>query len=236
MVISKSEFMMFLKHPAWLWLKKFDKSKIPIPDEDLQARFDEGTLFEEYAEKLFPDAVKLGYKTGGEFSGTKYYGLPELTKKELAKGTKVLMQGRLEIENLTSIFDVLERVGENTFDLYEIKSSTSVKPEHIPDLAFQTIVLEKAGLFIRKACVLHVNNTYIKQGAIDPKELSARTVVTEDVRAAILETLENIGKAFDVISKKEMPYISPRYLKGGSLSEWLAILALVKRDFSRYRV
>ena len=62
MVISKSEFMMFLKHPAWLWLKKYDKTKIPIPDEELQARFDEGTLFEEYAEKLFPDAVKLGYK------------------------------------------------------------------------------------------------------------------------------------------------------------------------------
>ena len=65
MVISKSEFMMFLKHPAWLWLKKYDKSKIPMPDEDLQARVDEGTLFEEYAESLFPKAVNLGYKNDG---------------------------------------------------------------------------------------------------------------------------------------------------------------------------
>ena len=54
--------MMFLRHPAWLWLKKFDKNKLPVPDEDLQARFDEGTLFEAYAEQLFPGAVKLGYK------------------------------------------------------------------------------------------------------------------------------------------------------------------------------
>src|SRR3989338_8906608 len=212
MVISKSEFMMFLKHPAWLWLKKFDKSKIPIPDEDLQARFDEGTLFEEYAEKLFPDAVKLGYKTGGEFSGTKYYGLPELTKKELAKGTKVLMQGRLEIENLTSIFDVLERVGENTFDLYEIKSSTSVKPEHIPDLAFQAIVLEKAGLSVRKMFVLHVNNKYERKGEIDPSKIAEKSDVTKEVREKMVEVETKIYDAFEMLKSKECPDMSPRHL------------------------
>jgi hypothetical protein len=236
MVISKSEFMMFLKHPAWLWLKKYDKSKIPIPDEDLQARFDEGTLFEEYAEKLFPNAVKLGYKDDGEFSGTKYYGLPELTEAELQKGTKILMQGRLEVDNLTSIFDVLERVGENTFDLYEIKSSTSVKPEHIPDLAFQTIVLEKAGLSIRNMFVLHVNDEYEKKGEIKPKEISKKTEVTEGVRSAIPETLENIEKAFEVLTLKEIPDTSPRFLKQGSLDEWLEILSLVKGDLSRYSI
>src|SRR3989344_5740959 len=187
MVISKSEFMMFLKHPAWLWLKKYDKTKIPIPDEDLQARFDEGTLFEEYAEKLFlpaqagPEAVKLGYKNDGVFSGTKYYALPELTRKELDRGAKILMQGRLEVENLTSIFDVLEKVGENIFDLYEIKSSTTVKPEHIPDLAFQAIVLEKAGLSIRKMYVLHANNEYIRKGEIDIKKLAKKTDVTDEI-------------------------------------------------------
>ncbi len=227
---------MFLKHPAWLWLKKYDKSKIPIPDEDLQARFDEGTLFETYAEKLFPDAVKLGYKTEGIFSGSKYYALPELTKTELEKKTKVLMQGRLEVDNITSIFDVLERVGDNTFDLYEIKSSTSAKQEHIPDLAFQTIVLEKAGLSIRNLYVLHVNNEYVKKGEIKPEEISKKTEVTEDVRAAIPETLDNIEKAFKVLSLKECPDISPRYLKGGTLEEWLEVFNLVRGDQPRYSI
>jgi len=236
MVISKSEFMMFLKHPAWLWLKKFDKTKIPIPDEDLQARFDEGTLFEDYAEKLFPEAVKLGYKNDGIFSGTKYYALPELTKKELDSGKKVLMQGRLEIENLTSIFDVIERVEGNTFDLYEIKSSTSVKPEHIPDLTFQTIVLEKAGLSIRNMYVLHVNNEYIRKEDIDIKALAKKTDVTDEVRSSIDETIDNINKAFEVLSKKEMPDISPRYLKAGSMDEWLEIFGLVKGDLPRYSI
>src|SRR3989344_841525 len=235
MVISKSEFMMFLKHPAWLWLKKYDKNKIPIPDEDLQARFDEGTLFETYAEKLFPDAVKLGYKNDGEFSGTKYYALPELTAKELKKGTEVILQGRVEANNITSIFDVLERVGENTYDLYEIKSSTQVKPEHIPDLAFQTIVLEGAGLSVRKMFVLHVNNKYVRDGEIDPVQISQKTEVTEEVREIIEETKENIEKAFRILEEKKMPDLSPRYLKG-NLVEWLEILNLIQGERDKYSI
>lgn len=244
MVISKSEFMMFLKHPAWLWLKKFDSKKLPLPDEALQALFDEGTLFEGYAEKLFfhppaGGAVKLGYKEEGkDFSATKYYALPEATAKEIKNGTKVILQGRLEVDNITSVFDVLERVGENTFDLYEIKSSTSVKPEHIPDLAFQTIVLEKAGLSVRRMYVLHVNNKYVRKGEIDPEELSLKSEVTEEVREKILETEENIIKAFDILKEKSMPDLSPRHLNGGSdvLAEWLGIVEAIKGDFPKYSI
>jgi hypothetical protein len=244
MVISKSEFMMFLKHPAWLWLKKYDKSKIPIPDEELQARFDEGTLFEEYAEKIFFNATKLGYKNEGIFSGTKYYALPELTKAEINKETKILMQGRLEVDhstplmtgNLTSIFDVLERVGKNIFDLYEIKSSTSVKPEHIPDLAFQTIVLEKSGLKIRDLFVLHVNNEYVRDGEIDPEKITKKTQVTDEVREIIPEVEGKIEEAFKILKLKQMPSVSPRYLSNGSLAEWLDILRLVDGDFDRYSI
>src|SRR3989344_3095099 len=148
MVISKSEFILFLKHPAWLWLKKYEKDKLPVPDEELQVRFDEGALFESYAEKIFPNATRLGYKKDGVFSGTMYYSLPQLTLQEIRKGASVILQGRLEVEDITSIFDVLERVDSNAFDLYEIKSSTSVKPEHIQDLAFQTLVFEKSGFTV----------------------------------------------------------------------------------------
>ncbi|MEX2013452.1 MAG: DUF2779 domain-containing protein [Parcubacteria group bacterium] len=245
MVISKSEFMMFLKHPAWLWLKKYDKDKLPLPDEGLQALFDEGTLFEQYAEKLFPKAVKLGYKNGPDFSGTKYYALPELTAKEIEKGTKAILQGRVEADfafggagNITSIFDVLERVGEKTYDLYEIKSSTSVKPEHIPDLAFQTIVLESAGLFVRKMFVLHVNNKYVRQGEIDSAGLSEKTEVTEEVRESLEETRENIRNAFKVLEKKEMPDLSPRHLKQstGAMEEWLNIVQTIKGEFPKYSI
>lgn len=231
MTISKSEFLLFLKHPAWLWLKKYDKNKLPLPNEDLQALFDEGTLFEGYAEKLFPEAVRLGYKNdGNEFSGTKYYALPDLTLKEIEKGAKTILQGRVGVNNITAIFDVLERVDKNLFDLSEIKASTSVKPEHITDLAFQTIVLEDAGFKVRNLNVLHVNNKYKRQGEIDPKSITTKTDVTEEVREVIEVTRENIARAFKLLESKEMPDISPRHLsKGGEIfDEWLKVLELIR--------
>lgn len=31
MQISKSDYMLYLRHPAWLWLKKNDKKKYKLP-------------------------------------------------------------------------------------------------------------------------------------------------------------------------------------------------------------
>ncbi len=51
MQLSKSEYLMFLKHPAWLWLKKNQKHVLPPPaDPALQVLFDAGRHYERLAE------------------------------------------------------------------------------------------------------------------------------------------------------------------------------------------
>ncbi|HUS95981.1 MAG TPA: hypothetical protein VMX97_04495, partial [Hyphomicrobiaceae bacterium] len=127
-----------------MWLKKHRKEVLPAPSPALQARFDEGHYFEQFAEALFADIVPLGFD-----NYRAYLSLPARTQDALDQGATVITQGRFEAGDLTCIVDVLERVAGNTFDLFEIKSSTSVKPEHIYDLAFQRTVLEDAGLDIR---------------------------------------------------------------------------------------
>ena len=81
---------MFLKHPAWLWLKKYDKYKLPQPDADLQALFDMGHEFEKYPEQLFPGAIRLGFD-----SYQAYMDLPRRTSHALEGGAKTIFQGRL---------------------------------------------------------------------------------------------------------------------------------------------
>ncbi|WP_431197664.1 recombinase family protein [Shimia thalassica] len=61
--------MLFLKHPAWLWIKKRAKHLLPPVDPALQTRFDEGHAFEPYAEAHFPDVVCLGKSGGGNSYG-----------------------------------------------------------------------------------------------------------------------------------------------------------------------
>lgn len=209
---------MFLKHPAWIWLKKHDKAKLPETSEDLQAIFDAGNLFEDYAEKLFPNGMTLGFNDYKE-----YVKLPETTKQALSAGTKTIFQGRFEVDNITCIVDVLDRVEGNTFDLYEVKSSTKVKTEHEHDLAFQVTVLERSGLTIRKISVIHVNNEYERKGDIDIEKLSSITDITEEVRARMDETSFGIDKALKVIREKSIPDISPRNVAFGGFQEWKEI-------------
>ncbi len=218
MQISKSDYMLFLKHPAWIWLKKHDKSKLPPVDENLQAIFDAGNMFEAYAEKLFPSGLHLGFDNYNE-----YLTLPEATQKAIADGNKVIFQGRFEYEQLTFICDIVEIVGTKELDLYEIKSSTSAKVDHLHDLAFQMIVLEGCGYSVRNIAVIHVNKEYVRHGAVEPKDITATTYVTNKVKAMRAQTQAQIKAALAVVNSPTIPDISPAHVGLGAFAEWLEI-------------
>lgn len=229
--LSKSDYLLFLRHPAWLWLKKHRKRALPEPDAALKALFASGHRFEAFAEQRFPDAVTLGFD---DFSA--YRDLPRRTQNALADGAPTIFQGRFEHGRTTCIIDVLQRVEGNVFDLFEIKASTSAKNEHIPDLAFQLLVLEGAGLEIRNLGVIHVNRDYVRAGDIDPIEISSQTDVTRKVREIAGETSSQVAEALKVIDLADMPDISPRHLKSGSMSDWLEIFEGLGEPFEKYSI
>ena len=237
MTLSKSDYMLFLRHPAWLWLKKFEKSKLPPIDDNTQAIFDAGHEFESYAEKLFPNAVQLGFDNYQE-----YLSLPQRTKMALDEGASTIFQGRFEKDEITCIVDVLNRVEGNTFDLIEIKSSTKAKPEHEYDLAFQAMVLEKSGIKIRNIAIIHVNNKYVRSGDIEPEKLTAKTDVTVAVRALIDITKEQIDTAFAVLSETIMPDVSPRHVNQIGIpgtrwfEDWLEIYKNLNPNLDPYSI
>ena len=225
MPLSKSDFMLYLRHPGWLWLKKHNKEILPIVDTVLQSMFDEGNVFEQYASQLFPSGVRVGFS----MQERNYGSMPVRTMQVIKQGASTIFQGRLEAINCTCIFDVITRVGdsETEFDLYEIKSSTSVKVDHIHDLAFQTIVLEEAGLTIRNIYVIYVNNEYARSGEIDVNLITKQSEVTQEVRQHLDETRESIKSALLVAASPTPPDFSPRHVGLGALKEWLEIHKLL---------
>jgi len=218
MQLSKSDYMLYLSHPAWLWLKKHDKEKLPAIDENTQATFDAGNLFESYAEKQFPDGIRLGFT-----DYKSYLALPEQTMEALLGGAKTIFQARFVAGQLTCICDVIQVVGEKTFDLYEIKSSTKAKPEHIEDLAFQTTVLEDSGFTVRKISVIHVNNEFVRNGDIKPEDIAHTTEVTDAVRAKLPSTKKNVIEALEILERPEMPNPSPTFAGSTYFQDWLSI-------------
>lgn len=217
MQISKSDYMLFLRHPAWLWLKKHAKHLLPPVDPALQARFDEGHAFEPFAEALFPNLVRLGFSDYAS-----YQALTAYTDDTWRSGADAIAQGRYEDGPITCISDIVSRDGGG-FVLTEIKSGTSAKPEHTFDLAFQRVVLEKSGFPIVRCEVAHVNRDYVRAGEIDPRELVAVTDITEEVSEQIENTKARIDQALSVVKGNAMPDPAPERARLKSYSEWLNI-------------
>lgn len=218
MQLSKSEFLMYLKHPVLLWLKKNDKSKLPPIDDNLQAIFDAGSYFESFANPIFGEGTTIGWS----MKENNYSSMPARTKKAIEQGAKTLFQARFETPSITCICDVVIKVDENTFDLYEIKSGTSVKQENLYDLAFQTIVLTDCGYKVRKIGVVTANNQYVRKGEIDSKVLCKKTDVTADVRVEIDDIRALIKEAQAYASQRTMPDITAPD-EDGNLYAWLEI-------------
>lgn len=210
--------MLFLRHPAWLWIKKYDPKKIPPLDENTQAMFDAGHQFEPFAESLFPEGVSLGFSDFDE-----YRSLPKRTQDAIDRGDQVLFQPRFEWNEFTCICDIVSFVGDNEVDLYEIKASTKAKPEHEFDLAFQTAVLEGTGLKVRNISVIHVNNQYVRNGEIKADEITAFTDITEAVRSKGNATTKHMAQAIEVVQSSAMPDPDPKFAKLGSKKDWMPI-------------
>jgi hypothetical protein len=91
---------------------------------------------------------------------------------KLAQG---LFPGGTEIEhdgqnfggmiNVLIMADILVR-NRDVWDLYEVKASTSVKPQHKPDAAIQWYVIQDQ-LPLGKAHIVHVNSDYEFNGELD---------------------------------------------------------------------
>ena len=88
--------------------------------------------------------------------------------------------------------DVLNRIGDQGFDLVEVKSTTGPKREHILDVAIQVYAVEGSGVPIRRAYLMHIDRTYVYQGGDhDSNRLFSLEDVTDDVRAYAAADMPN---------------------------------------------
>ena len=188
--ISKSKFLQGLQCPKLIWSSYNAKHLFPKVDDALQAVFDQGHDVGSFAKKMFPDGVEI------DTDPTDFEGAIELTRKHIPS-RRPIFEATLSANGGYARADILNPVGEGEWDLIEVKSTTSLKDVHIPDLAFQSWVFTKAGIKIRRCFLCHINNKFVRHGEVDPKEFFTLRDVTAQVSAysgEIEEHLSDMGK------------------------------------------
>jgi predicted RecB family nuclease len=160
------------------WLVDEPEAEELEPDPSLQFLFDRGREVGRAAHAYVPGGVLI------DVPQRERRRRLQATAEALRGGARVLYEPAFEHQGVLVVADILERA-RGGWNLIEVKSSTKVKPEHVPDVAVQAHVLRGAGLEVRRAELMHLNRECRHP---DLSNLFAR----EDVTAPVEESIEDV--------------------------------------------
>jgi len=196
--ISKTTFKDFIECPKNTWLKnnRPDLKHLFTPTEFAKHLFEQGNEVEKEAQRLFSNVTIID-STGDN--------AVQNTQQAIKKKTTI-SQATFAVDGLYAKLDILEyNTGTDSWNMYEIKSSSSVKDngqynkvDHITDAAFQALVLQKADIPINKFFLIHLDKEYIRSGDLNVHELFCIEDETEKIltRANEIKDLVEASKEY----------------------------------------
>ena len=178
MKLSKSKYCEGIQCEKILWLNDH-KPECRVETSN-QSTLDNGTEVGNLAKQLFGSHIDIPFSE-------KLSEMIADTNRALENENVVITEASFEYQNCFCSIDILKKTGD-TYEIYEVKSSTDIAPIYLEDVAFQTYVLSKNGCKISKVNIVHLNRNYVRKGALNLKEL----FVIEDVTDTIIDKLKCI--------------------------------------------
>lgn len=180
--LSKSSYCKCVQCEKILWLNKY----MPVNNENnsKESVFKTGQEVGEVAKELFGDYIDI--PTDDDFKKR-----IEKTSQLLSDKGNIITEASFSYNNNFCSVDILK----NDFDgveIYEVKSSTKIKDIYIDDVAYQYFVLSNLDLCVKKACIVYINNEYIREKELDINQLFNIEDVTELVLEKQAEIKDNI--------------------------------------------
>ncbi len=192
--LTKSTFCSGVQCSRLLYYNVNLKGLLPEPDPATLLKFDQGTEVTEAARLQYPDGVMIEHEPWDE--------IIERTQHALHNNAPVIFEGAFFYNHVLIKADILQRVGGEAYNLIEVKMSTKLKPEHIPDIAIQKYVLEGSGMKIEKANLMHINKNYMHPGQ---GELFCLVDCTEEVEEFMHRIEDFISEQLGVLEESQPP-------------------------------
>ncbi len=190
--LNKNQYLIGKFCPKKLY---FDFHAKETPDAAAQQRMEEGRQVGEWARESFLDGVLMAERRHEE-------AVMQTRRLMADPGVSAIFEGAFEHGGLRVRPDILVRQGD-AWDLIEVKSSTSVKEEHVEDVALTRHVVEASGVPIA-ACRLRFLNKDFRLGT--PRaSLFVDGDVTEKARFDPEETDDRVLKLLGVLEGPTPP-------------------------------
>jgi len=186
--LSKTLLLKGTQCPKALWLTKNPPEFEFPPQPDLEARYAAGTEVGLLAQQLFPGGVEV------PFEGLTVAEQVEKTRALIEAGQQVIYEASFAYNGIFVKVDILVKSVEGEcWKIYEVKMGTAVKEVNVNDVAIQDYVLENCGLSLCGNYLVHIDNSYVREGDLNVHGL----FMAEDVR---LEALKRQARLPHLIS------------------------------------
>jgi hypothetical protein len=176
-LLSKSTYLYGCQCPKRLALHKLRPDLKNPPDPSQEALFTRGINVGHLARELFPGGVDAAPPNAYSYSVS-----VKKTAKLMAEGATVIYEAAFQHDGLLCALDILMK-DDAGWQAYEVKSSTEVKDTHLEDAAYQYYVMRSAGLDVGSFHIIHINNTYVRNGPLDLRQLFTMVPVLDEVRS-----------------------------------------------------
>lgn len=197
-MLSKSQFIRGLQCHKSLWLYR-NRPELREVSDAQEATFASGTEVGQFAQELFPGGIEIPY---GELPLKDQV----VRTREAMKTHKVIYEATFEYDGVIVKVDILKK-GTRGWELYEVKSSTQLKEVYIHDAAIQYHVLTGAGVRLSKVVLVHIDNSYVRKGVVDPQQLFAFEDLTKSMRTMDEGIIKQLRSQKRMLKKGTMPAI-----------------------------
>lgn len=149
--LSKSRFCTGVQCLKALYLKVHEPDLAPPVDVAKQKIFDQGTEVGVEARKRYPGGILI------EWDHLHSKEALKATEEAIAQNPPAIFEAAFVFHNTLVRIDILKNNGDGSWDVIEVKSTTSLKDEHLPDIGIQVYVARGAGININRAFLKHIN-------------------------------------------------------------------------------
>ena len=204
MRISKSKFVAGVQCLKRLYLQVHQPELAAEPGAAAEAIIEQGREVGMLARQMFPGGVEVGCNGG----------LDEAIRatRQLIANPEIpaLFEAAFEHDGVVVRVDVLHRRRDGRWRLIEVKSSASLKEEHLDDVGIQYRVVSRSGLDLATVNLAHVNRDYVFDGdSIDPRRFFKIRNLTRRVQRLQPKLTFQLRSQFTVLGMPKAPDIAP---------------------------